>query len=159
MVSIRLIGYDEILRRIDSLEKLQHFKRRLRLAAIYLQGKLRRYPGERHGPAIPPATEWGDRQRKGFFYHLRHGDIEIPYRRGQSPGSQNLQQRWTVASRNGGMTQVLANNAGYARLVQGPEKQTAYHKLTGWQTTEDVRDAETDTVLDMLATGLQEDVG
>lgn len=39
---------------------------------------------------------------------------------------------------NQGWRAVVGNNASYARLVQDSAQQTAYHKTTGWVTTDDV---------------------
>lgn len=75
-----------------------------------------------------------DRQRRGFFYHLRRGNIEVPYRRGLSPNSERFAQRWTVRTERGGLRVVLGNNTSYAALLKVDGQQTDYHRKTGWQT-------------------------
>ena len=71
------------------------------------------------------------RQRRGFFAALRRGRIEVPYRRGRSPGSETLGRRWNIRPLSFGA--VLENRARYAGLVHGKKgRQAAYHARTGW---------------------------
>ena len=146
---------EEVLRALDSLDKLRHLRQQVQRAGAYLMGKVRRYPpGDQHRPQ--PFVS--DRQRRGFFARLHAGEIEVEYKRGRSPGSENLQQKWNVKISNGGFRATVGNNTSYGPLVQGPKKQTQYHKETGWRTTEDVLDAEEAAVLEMLNDGLTKDV-
>ena len=75
-----------------------------------------------------------DKQRRGFFAKLRSGEIEVPYRRNQSPQSEQMSKRWAIESRKSGLAAVIGNNASYARLVRDSDEQTKYHKETGWKT-------------------------
>ena len=114
----------------------------MKAGAIHLKGKIAKPPpvSRRPQPFV------SDKQRRGFFYKLRKGDIEVPYRRGISPGSERLGQRWTVQAKDGGLTQVVGSNASYGELVQARRMQTFYHKVTGWKTIEDVTEQEKNTV-------------
>ena len=87
----------------------------------------------------PQAGQWSDAERRAFFAKLRAGEIEVPYRRGLSPGSESLGKRWQI--KGSGKNQSLSNNASYSSLVQG-RKQIPYHKGTGWKTIEAVIDSE-----------------
>jgi hypothetical protein len=78
------------------------------------------------------------RMRAGFFAKLKSGEIEVPYRRGASPGSEKLGARWAISTQNQGWRAVIGNNASYAKLVQDSAKQTGYHRGTGWITTNQV---------------------
>lgn len=121
------------------LQKMEGLKLGLAVGAQHLKGKLAAYPPQRRGAAIwssDPAKRV--KQIRGFFAKLRAGEITVPYRRGQASGSQRLGQRWTTEARDGGLTQVIGNNASYAPLVQAAKKQTQYHKITGWKTDEQV---------------------
>ena len=102
--------------------------------AIHFVAKVNQYPPESHRPQ-PFKT---DKQRRAVFAKLSAGEIEIPYRRGQSPNSETASKRWSVESRDGGLTQVAGNNASYAPLLYSAQGQAAYHKETGWKTVEDV---------------------
>jgi len=51
--------------------------------------------------------------------------------------SETLGRRWTTAEKDGGLTQVVGNNASYGPHVQS-EKQARFHRQRGWKTTDDV---------------------
>jgi hypothetical protein len=54
-------------------------------AAVATQDIVSVYPAARHGRQPFKTTA----QRRAFFAKLRSGAIEVPYRRGTSPGSEN----------------------------------------------------------------------
>lgn len=91
------------------------------------------YPPARHGKQ-PFKTA---KQRRGFFAKLRSGAIQVPYRRGTSPGSQQLGRKWRIIPQGKGC--LLTNSASYAALVHAAAEQSAYHKATGWRTDEAVK--------------------
>ena len=110
--------------------------------ALHLKGKIATYPPERHGPMIwSEDPEKRARQRRGFFAKLNAGEIEVPYRRGSSPGSETLGRKWTIEE-VGPFEAKIGNAASYGPFVQDPEKQSRYHQMTGWPTTQDVIDKE-----------------
>lgn len=86
-----------------------------------------------------------DKQRRYVFWALRKGLIVIPYFRGQNPRSENMKARWIVRSVSNGVE--VANNASYAQLVHGWQKQAAYHKGTGWRTDREVMTTERDRIV------------
>lgn len=90
-----------------------------------------------------------EKQRRYVFWALRKGIIVIPYYRGQNPRSERLGSRWTVRSETARRV-VVANNASYAQLVQG-DKQTAYHKETGWRTARDVVTRDRNKIIKAVA--------
>ena len=77
------------------------------------------YPPRRLGAKV---TFSSDKQRKGFFAALRSGKIEVPYRRGVSPGSETLGKSWTTEVKSLGPTHIQGidgTRASYAELVLG----------------------------------------
>jgi hypothetical protein len=139
---------------LASLEQVRPAMRATVLAGgEHLKGKIAIYPAQRHGAAIwSQDAEKRKKQLRGFFYHLRQGDIEVPYRRGQSASSQSLGRKWTAAlgeTLPDGEQAVVGNNAPYASLVQGPE-QTRYHQLTGWITTTQVAVTEVESTREQM---------
>ncbi|MBE0690069.1 MAG: hypothetical protein IH587_08115 [Anaerolineae bacterium] len=144
---------DQAINGLAALSQMRGLRRGLAGAAVHLQGKAAAYPPERHAPQ--PMT---DAQRRGFFAKLRAGEIEVPYVRGSSSSSENLGQRWTVEERDGGLTQVVGNNASYARLVQSAERQTFYHKVTGWKTDEQIMNEESRRVQEIVNAEIAADV-
>jgi len=139
------VNLGTVPQRLKNLKELRGFKRGLHAAGIHLQSKIRVYPPVSRRKAVFTS----DAHRRAFFAMLKRGKINVPYRRGQSPSSQRLASRWAVSRRNGGLSVVVGNNATYARRVQG-DRQTAYHKKTGWKTISDVAKAERPTVVRII---------
>ena len=137
---IRVEGAEELIQRLTRLEQMQRVRDAIYAASLFLKGKVAEYPTRSSRPnmMLRGNSAKAQRMRRGFFYHLKHGNIEVPYRRGMSPNSEKLGQRWAVSMENRGWRGVVGNNASYARLVQDSQKQTSYHRHTGWITTRQV---------------------
>lgn len=73
------------------------------------------------------------KQRRYFFFALRHGLIQVPYRRGISPGSQRLGRSW-AAKQLTDTSVAIGTNVTYARMVKDEGAQTKYMKAVGWTT-------------------------
>lgn len=73
------------------------------------------------------------KQRRYFFFALRKGVIQVPYRRGLSPGSQRLGRSWT-AKHVDDTSVAIGTNVTYARMVKDEQQQTRYMKAVGWTT-------------------------
>ncbi len=146
--AIEIKGLDAAIAQVQSIRDVKRINDALLKGALYLKGKIATYPPKKRPSrkSVYGTTFKSANQRRGFFAKLNAGAIDVPYRRGQSPGSETLGRRWTVASR-GPTTIVIGNNASYARLVQSRDKQTKYHQVVGWQTAEDVTERERATVV------------
>lgn len=140
--------------KITRLIQSDSLVRGLRAGALYLHGKLAYYPPVNRRPQ---AQFWTPAQRRGFFYHLKEGNIEVPYRRGSSPSSERMRERWVQKSTRGGYSQVLENNTSYGGLVIG-SKQTEYHAQGGWRTAEDTVKDEAQEVVNIVANEIGRDV-
>lgn len=140
-MSIHIEGMAELLEKIDDLSKLRKTKAAIKQAAVYLKGEVSRYPkrSSRPNPLLRGDSAKAQRMRAGFFAKLRSGEIEVPYRRGLSPGSEKLGQSWNVRTEKQGFRAIIGTNASYAELVQSSAKQTSYHRHTGWITTKQVK--------------------
>jgi hypothetical protein len=73
------------------------------------------------------------KQRRYFFFALRKGIIQVPYRRGLSPGSQRLGRSWT-AKQVDDTSVAIGTNVSYERMVKDEGQQTRYMKAVGWTT-------------------------
>lgn len=113
--------------------KLQGFKTGLAAAAVELAGEMKRYPNVSRRKQ-PFKTR---KQQRAFFAMLKSGAIQVPYVRGSNRKSQKLGQSWTTRGSSDGLAQTVGTAVGYARLVVG-DKQSHYHKVTGWKTAETV---------------------
>ncbi len=150
-VTLNMGGFDD---KMEQLLRADGFVRGLRAGALYLRGKLGTYPAVSRRRVAQYLTP---RQLRFLHAASRNGDIEIPYRRGLSPGSERMGLRWELSSGNGGLTQVIGNNTSYINLVQGDD-QSAYHRITGWQKIEDIVDNEEDNVFNIVNGEVNRDV-
>lgn len=150
---------NEIAKNIDRLEDAVIAA--LEAGGLHVKGKIAIYPVERHGPAIWSIDkEKRKRQLRGFFAKLKAGEIEVPYRRGISPSSQTLGRRWTIGQvfKKGNAYELsIGNNAGYGPYVQDRDKQTRYHQLTGWVTTQAVVEREGEKVTKMVGEAIEKE--
>lgn len=149
---IRIEGIGPLLKKIRSIAELQPVIGAIKAAALHLKGKLAVYPEQKR---LTRASVYGtpfksDKQRRYFFWALRKGEIEVPYRRGESPGSQTFGRRWTVRTSNRGLTAEVGNNVSYGPLLMDKQKQSKYHAMVGWRTVEDIQAEETDTVMQFV---------
>ena len=131
MISIKIPAD---LQRLLSGKQIQNaMQAATKAAAAEGQDRIARYPRPRRRKVVMT-----DKQRRGFFARLRSGEIEVPYRRGSSPGSETLGRRWHVRL-SGAVSHVLTNDASYAPLVHGADDQAAYHQ-GNWKTDEGLAD-------------------
>jgi len=157
MTTIR-VDADDLIRKLTNLAQFRKVRAAIVVAGKHIRGKIAKYPGAHHEPAMPPATSWGAKQRRGFFAKLRSGEIEVPYRRGASPGSEKLGSKWTTQSANAGMTAIVGNNTSYGRMVQDAEKQAVYHTAGNWPTIQDVTRDEGPTVVQYIREAIQREI-
>ncbi len=160
---IRIEGMEDLLKKLKSLESMKRVKAQVHQSAIYLQGFIKQYPPVRRykNMQLYGKSPQAQKMRAGFFYHLNHGDIDVPYNRGTSKGSHKLREQWAVKSTNSGWgatVGVSTENVPYARLVQDRDKQTVGHYLTGWTTVQDVIEQHGDEVITRITDALQREV-
>jgi hypothetical protein len=136
-MSVRIVGMDKLNKRLNTIAQA-HEKAGAESAA-HLKRKAQTYPPVRK-QAQPFKT---DKSRRYFFAALRDGRIEVPYRRGSSPGSQKLGSRWTVI-KDGNRHRVV-NNTSYGPQVMGSERQAPYHR-GNWKTETQIAREEAPTV-------------
>lgn len=138
-----------VKRMLTRLESAEPFKAGLKAMGGYLRGRMAVYPpteGNR-----PPQRFVSERQRRWFFAALKDGSLQIPYRR-----TGNLAKKWGQAEADGGLTQVVGNDAAYAPYVVGHESQSAYMRGLGWKTTADVVSAEADNAWRTFVAGFRQ---
>jgi hypothetical protein len=129
-IKVDLSGVQPLFKKVRDPALVQNA---LKAGALYLKGKASVYPPVRRKRV---AQYWTDKQRRFFFYALKANLIQVPYRRGSSPGSQRLAQRWAIAIR--GNSAVLGNNATYAKLVLGRKAEQSLYHRGNWDSVEDV---------------------
>ena len=142
-IKIELNDVDHLGPKLKRFINLQAYRHGMTAAAEHVKGQIQTYPRVRRGPQ-PFKT---DKQRRGFFAKLKAGVIDVPYRRGISPGSQRLDTKWFVSMLSD-LRASIVNTASYARLVHDRTQQSRYHQETGWKTAQEV--AEDPAVLSAI---------
>lgn len=137
MSNVTVGGMASFLARLDRFKPA--VRAAIRGAGLHVKGQIAKYPAK-HGSGRP--MQWVSvKQRAAVMAMIRRGEIEVPYRRGKSPGSESLGRRWTIDEQDDGLTAIVGNNASYGPYVQG-EQQSAYHREGGWKTTDQVSEEE-----------------
>ena len=160
-MSIVIQGMPELLTRIDTIQKFRRVKAAVKAAGTFLRGKIKKAPhvNRRKNMMLYGNGERARRMRAGFFYHLKHGDIEVPYYRGRSRASEKLSQSWAMETENYGFRAIVGTNVSYAPLVQDRDEQTAYHAQGGWITVQGVRNLYGRQAIEFIEAALVEEVG
>lgn len=127
-MNIEVEGAEQLIAKLTTVQQFNKVKAAVSQEGTMLAGKLKHYP--RKVPTPNPLIKANDRVRRGFFWHLKHGNINTPYKR-----SGDLRKHWTRYLGDGGMTVTISNYIGYAPLVQG-DNQTYGHRRSGWLTIE-----------------------
>ena len=149
--SIQIEGLDRAIRKVERVGNLDIVKAGLKEAGIHVKGKIAQYPPRTYVPQPFKSAK----QRAWFFAALKSGEIEVPYRRGQSPGSEDLGQKWTVKEKKGGLQIVVGNNVSYGPYVQGSDEQASFMKARGWKTTDQIAEQETSNVNKIVAKAVE----
>ena len=144
-VTVEIEGLDELIKKLDNLSQLRKVHAGIRAAGMHVKGKIATYPPQKHIPISAVGGFKTDKSRRWFFWALSKGKIDVPYRRGVSPGSEDLANKWTSKYDKNRFEGTIGNNASYARLVMGG-KQTKMMKMIGWKTVEKVAKEETKRV-------------
>jgi hypothetical protein len=125
--------------------------------AIYLKGKLARYPAQKR-----MTREWvygssfmSVAQQHFFFWALKAGEISVPYHRGESGASERFGASWTVEEADDGLTQVIGNDTSYGPFLMG-EDQSDFMQAIGWQKAELIADEEEDTIVNGVMEAIEE---
>lgn len=133
-VTFTITGLDELRVTLARLSNPSQFRALVHACGLIIETAFKKYP-TRNSPSR--ASVYGtafqsDRQQRWFFWALRAGAVDVPYRRGQSGGSRNLQQSWTTLMETDTRV-VVGTNVPYAQLVMG-ETQSKYMAAVGWRT-------------------------
>jgi len=149
----RIEGMEELLRKVNLLEELQPVTGAILSAGndIILK-RVAVYPADSRPSRyeVYGSPFKSEKQRRYFFWALGEKKIEVPYRRGESPGSQVFAKRWTVMASNSGMTVTVGNNAKYGPLLMDEENQSRYAARVGWETVQDIAEEEMPVVIELV---------
>jgi hypothetical protein len=129
-IEIVVVGAEELIDKLKTLQQMNKVRQAIADEGDFLVDKMTNYPVKVYSksPILYGKGEEADRIRRGFFWHLKNGDISVPYGR-----TNRLKGDWNNVSANNGWTAVVGNNMPYAPLVQG-KNQTKGHQGSGWLT-------------------------
>jgi hypothetical protein len=148
-VSIHLEGLEGLVEKITRLEQLEAVKAGIRAIAIYIKGKIAKYPASTIANN-PGQKRWYERGW-GTHWATRWGPHGYAT-------SETLGRSWAVESTNSGFGAIVGNDASYGRKVQDADVQADFHAWRGWVTVQDVADEETEYVNDVLTEIVQEEI-
>lgn len=121
---------DRILRKVGSLRPV---KLGLAKGALHLSGKIREYPD-----APTPSDPKRVYKRGVGMYYVPTGK--------QYYTSEKHSHSWTTRPDATRLTWTVGSDTSYGPYLQDKDKRTAFHRKTGWKTTDEVTDVETDDV-------------
>ena len=139
-IDIEIKGLRQLKKQLDPKVFDRRMVATMHGAADLMRAGLKEYPEPPSaGDKARAVAAWTPKQRGWFFWALKHGKIEVPYRRGQSPGSEKLGASWTKRVRRGsqGIVATIGTKASYARLVMDDKRQATIHRGR-WQTVQKV---------------------
>lgn len=136
---IEIKGLDKTLRKLSHPAHVAAAKRGLQAGAVHIKGTVDEYPPatEANSPGQPRWYERG----YGPRWRRKSGGI------GGRKSSETLGRKWTVASRNAGLTQIVGNAVSYGPFVQDEDRQASFHKRRGWGTIQKAAKEESGPVL------------
>lgn len=159
-MSESIIGMEELRERLKGLQDLTMVRGALIDAAKVIEGELSVYPEakrlkRRDVYGTPFKTE---KQRRFFFWALGQGIIEVPYHRGESPGSERHKASWNTQMGDGGLTARIGSDTTYGPYLQDPEKQSQFARAIGWRTTDIIFAEQIDGAIQLISEALEDTV-
>jgi hypothetical protein len=142
VAELEIRGLDHLMKKLESLGQLKFAVAALKAGALHIKGKIAQYP---------PASE-ANTPSTGSWYKRSYGQY---YGKRLIRKSETLGKKWTIASRDGGLTQVIGNNVSYGPYVQSAKFQAWFHKKRGWKTDEQVIEEEKNFVADSVLAELR----
>jgi hypothetical protein len=153
MATKTIKGMDELVRKLDTIAKLKGAKRGLKAGAVHVRGKIAQYPPSTMANSpTNPTGRWYERSFGPRWLRKRSGTI------GGRKTSERLDAKWAQRSRDSGLTQVIGNNASYAKYVHDAEEQAGFHGRRGWKTDAQVLRDEGDTVLEFIKNEVEKEL-
>jgi len=140
-----LIGFDiEGLPQLQN--KLKHLPQDVKDAvgddiAKYLLNVVRAYPPQKSVTRKQAygTTFFSDKQRRWFFWALKNGALDVPYKRTQA-----FSRSWRIIGK--GTDTIVVNETDYGGYLMGPGEQSRMSKIIGWKTTEQVLDERAERI-------------
>jgi len=150
-MTVTIEGMDKLQRKLRRMASGQAARRAVAEAATYVKGQAAIYPPVRR--QLQPFKT--DKQRRYFFWALRSGAINVPYKRRGAGGG--LAGGWTVIFTGDGLNAVVGNAVSYGPYVMGSHSQALYH-AGNWKTEQIIASEVERPVLDIVTRHIRADI-
>lgn len=158
--TITVQGLDQLKADFARMSNPAQFRAVMLAAGLIVETAFKKYP-TRNSPtraSVYGSTFVSDKQRRFVMWAIRSGVIDIPYRRGQSGTSKNLQQSWSTRMISD--TEVSIGTAvSYAPMVMDAERQSKYMAAVGWRSAQDIGVEVTPQVKAAIESGITKILG
>lgn len=153
-VTIEVKGAKELIAKLTTLQQMRKVIGAIQSEAENLKELLQEYPAKVYTPNrnLYGNSEQAKKNRAGFFFHLKNGDISVPYSR-----TMDLAGRWQVSSANQGWQAIVGNSMWYGDMVQG-SNQTYGHAASGWLTVDKAKTDNEAGIIERITQALEEEV-
>lgn len=146
-VNIQIKGLKKLRGKMGDLAGMEAVKTGIEAAALHTKGVVAKYPAQKRGLKQPPKTA---KQRRYLHWAFRNGVLDFPYRRGQSPGSKAFGRKWTIATKDRGLTAIIGNLTSYGPYLMDKRRQSRFMRSMGWQTTDAVVKRERKKIVSLV---------
>jgi hypothetical protein len=141
----QIIGDEALKRKLRKLKDFRILLPAMKAGRFHIKGKVSKYP--RSTAANTKGTQAGDHwYQRGWGSKWVRKDGTV----GGNQSSEDHAQSWFTKSSNRGLTQKIGSDTTYGPYLQDPSKQTKVHNRIGWKTTDEIVDAEEQTVLNLF---------
>ena len=147
--TIHVKGLDKLIGKLDTIAKLRVVKAGIKAGGLHIKGKIAKYPPATAANFPGPYPKRWYQRGWGSKYARLSGGV------GGRMTSETLRAKWTIQSRDAGMSVVIGNNVTYSVFVQSAEKQAAFHKRHGWKTDKQVVEKEGPKVKELIARAIR----
>ena len=151
-MTVEVQGLDELMKKLDTVAKLEGAKRGIKAAALFIKGKVAEYPPASSANAAGGYPKRWYQRGAGPRYARRDGSV------GGRNTSETLGRKWTIKMQSGGLGAIVGNNVSYGPYVQDEQRQARFHKRRGWKTTKRIIDHHSKQVVEMVAKEIDRDL-
>jgi hypothetical protein len=148
-VSINLADIERVARKLDLLPA---FSAGIGAAALHVKSVIAVSPPATDANRPGPYPKHWYIRGTGSFWTLKGGGIH------SKKTSETLGRKWTIATRNNGLTAVLGNNVSYAPFLHDAPSAAKWALRRGWLTVQEVARSETDRSREIVTESIHEDI-
>ena len=165
-VTVEIEGLDELIKKLRDLGQLRKVHAGIRAAAIYVKGKIAKYPRSTFANkprGFNSVYSMTSRRALNSWYQRGYGTKWVR-KDGSVKGSktsENLGKKWTSKYNKDRFEAKVGNNASYAIFAQGPKQdgQAKHMARIGWKSIDTVAEKETKRVQEYVYEAVRRAIG